>query len=509
MIIFYGSNKHMSAAAILKLAQLQEVYNLLATSLTSPGALSPNKQHMLVNIQQLKTAMQLAAQINALLTMVSSANISCDQVNAFVPEDTLDERRAFCGTLLVDGKKKCMMKQKVCKPATDEAGAVILEVTSVTEAPGEVPAAVIAEKVIAIAPAPVAPPAPAPPEPAEPAVALPEEPAKFMTIGEVAAVAQGRAATTLTALARGRLGRKEAARLQRQQAEARAAVARKAVEAAQSTEPEELARVAMEAEAGLKDKKDKAATTLKIALSKAVARKKAAVLKREQAEARAADARQAAAAAEGAQARQLAQAATNAEAEAEQARQEADMVTAEVIQETLQMQQDAEAAAIEARQESDIVSAEVIQESLQLKKAKREELLEAVNEADSLSDELQFAAVADLSDNLRMTPGHRHAYHDYFRFQSQTDAETAANLIDDLLQTGVSEEQMDELFESMQQAKVVKEPYDTFVETLGEFTADQFKLIAKNCTRWRQCLLKPMQRTLSFWSRSWNSTTLD
>ena len=205
----------MSAAAILKLAQLQEVYDALATGLTSPSGLSPGKQHMLVNIQQLKTAMQLAAQVNALLQMVSGANISCDQVNAFVSEDALDQRRAFCGTLMVDGKKKCVMKEKVCRAISTEAGEevrVLEEERAVTPPPpGEAPAPtapvtrketaravrfelpVSAEAAEAAAEGEAVAEALAPPPPVAPAVP------KFVTVNEVRAITGGPGPAALVA----------------------------------------------------------------------------------------------------------------------------------------------------------------------------------------------------------------------------------------------------------------------------------------------------------------------
>jgi hypothetical protein len=169
-------------SVVQKFQQLLALQQLL--SQTSPS--SGTKEQVVVNVQQLQKMIQLAAEINARLQLISASGITCDQVNTFTPADS-GERRLFCGTLLKDGKKKCAVQNKLCVPVAAvqeavEAAMPVAEAKPAAAAPPPPPAARVvvlegkeAEKKVPVAVAetstPAAAPQAKPSQPLEPAPA--------------------------------------------------------------------------------------------------------------------------------------------------------------------------------------------------------------------------------------------------------------------------------------------------------------------------------------------------
>lgn len=70
----------------------------------------PDDREVRVKLGLLRDIVQNAAMINSRLLSISRADVSCDSVNSMFPEDSVEDRRAFCSTLVTaDGLTKCEM----------------------------------------------------------------------------------------------------------------------------------------------------------------------------------------------------------------------------------------------------------------------------------------------------------------------------------------------------------------------------------------------------------------
>ena len=70
----------------------------------------PEDREVRVKLGLLRDIVQNAAMINSRLLSISRADVSCDSVNSMFPEDSVEDRRAFCSTLVTaDGLTKCEM----------------------------------------------------------------------------------------------------------------------------------------------------------------------------------------------------------------------------------------------------------------------------------------------------------------------------------------------------------------------------------------------------------------
>lgn len=70
----------------------------------------PDDREVRVKLGLLRDVVQNAAMINSRLLSISRANVSCNSVNSMFPDDSVEDRRAFCSTLVTeDGLSKCEM----------------------------------------------------------------------------------------------------------------------------------------------------------------------------------------------------------------------------------------------------------------------------------------------------------------------------------------------------------------------------------------------------------------
>lgn len=70
----------------------------------------PDDREVRVKLGLLRDVVQNAAMINSRLLSISRADVSCNSVNNMFPEDSVEDRRAFCSTLVTeDGLSKCEM----------------------------------------------------------------------------------------------------------------------------------------------------------------------------------------------------------------------------------------------------------------------------------------------------------------------------------------------------------------------------------------------------------------